>query len=253
MSSRKNRHTEMRAAKQRRQKQIAIGGAVLLVVVLAIQVPRMMKGGGSSAPATAAAATSTATADGTATGTMDPTAGAASPAVGSTTTHTKLPDSDVAPPRLRSQLASFELFDSKDPFVQQVSSGPPPTAAVGTAPAASSTPSPSGGAATPTTPPSSTTPPTTQQPVTVRTLAHKLGAVIEVNGTSERVSVDQAFPSSNPTFKLVSLANGVAMIGIAGGAYASGAQTATLQQGATLTLVDTSSGLRYKVRLVSTS
>ena len=257
MSSRKNRHTEMRAAKQRRQKKIAIGGAVLLVVVLAIQVPRMMNGGGSSAPATAAAATGAATstgaADGAATGTMDPAVGAASPAAGSTTAHTKLPDSDVAPPRLRSQLASFELFDSKDPFVQQVSSGPPPTAAVSTAPPASSTSSASGGTAAPTTPPSSTTAPTTQQPVTVRTLAHKLGAVIEVNGTSERVSVDQAFPSSNPTFKLVSLANGVAMIGIAGGAYASGAQTATLQQGATLTLVDTSSGLRYKVRLVSTS
>jgi hypothetical protein len=176
--------------------------------------------------------------------------GAASAAAGSTTTHTKLPDSDVAPPRLRSQLASFELFDSKDPFVQQVSSGPPPTAAVSTSPPASSTSSASGGTAAPT---PSTTAPTTQQPVTVRTLAHKLGAVIDVNGISERVSVDQAFPSSNPTFKLVSLANGVAMIGIAGGAYASGAQTATLQQGATLTLVDTSSGLRYKVRLVSTS
>jgi hypothetical protein len=248
---------EMRAAKQRRQKKIAIGGAVLLVVVLAIQVPRLMKGGGSSAPATAAAATGAATstgaADGAATGTVDPTVGAPSPATGSTTIHTKLPDSDVAPPRLRSQLASFELFDSKDPFVQQVSSGPPPTAAVSTAPPASSTSSASGGTAAPTTPPSSTTAPTTQQPVTVRTLAHKLGAVIDVNGISERVSVDQAFPSSNPTFKLVSLANGVAMIGIAGGAYASGAQTATLQQGATLTLVDTSSGLRYKVRLVSTS
>ncbi len=265
MSSRKNRHSELRAAKQRRQKKIAIGGAVLLAVVLAIQVPRLMNRGGSSAPATAAAettgtgtttgaTTTTATAGGTAAAPTEPTAGATSTATGSTTTHTKLPDSDLAPTRLRSQLASFELFDSKDPFVQQVSSATAPTAAVGTAPVAPSTPTASGTTATPGTPPSSsTTFPTTQPPATARTLAHKLSAVIEVNGRSERVDVDHAFPSSNPTFKLVSLANGVAMIGIAGGAYASGAQTATLQQGTTLTLVDTSSGLRYELRLVSTS
>lgn len=261
--SRKNRHSELRAAKQRRQKKIAVGGAVLLAVVLAIQVPRLMNRGGSSAPATAAAdttgtATTTgattpgATAGGAAAAPTAPTAGATSTATGSTTTHTKLPDSDVAPTRLRSQLASFELFDSKDPFVQQVSSAPAPTAAVGTAPMASSTPGASGPTASPGAPPS-TNVQTTQPPVTARTLAHALSAMIEVNGRSERVGVDQAFPSSSPTFKLVSLANGVAMIGIAGGAYASGAQTATLQQGTTLTLVDTSSGLRYELRLVSTS
>jgi hypothetical protein len=264
MSSRKNRQNELRATKERRQKKIAIGGAVLLAVVLAIQVPRLMNRGGSPAPATGAAATTAAVtttdattptpaAGGTAAAPTAPTAGATSTATGSPTPHTKLPDSDLAPTRLRSQLASFELFDSKDPFVQQVSSETAQTTAVAPTSSGSATPTTSGTTATPgTPPPSSTTPPTTQPPV-ARTLAHQLSAAIEVNGKPERVAVGGAFPSSNPTFKLVSLANGIAMIGIAGGAYASGAQTIALQQGRTLTLVDTSSGLRYELRLVSIS
>ncbi|HET6945322.1 MAG TPA: hypothetical protein VFI01_08235 [Gaiellaceae bacterium] len=265
MSS-KNRRQQMRVAKQRRQKQIAIGGAVLLAVLLAIQAPRLLHGGGSSAAATTAAET---TAGATTPGETTPTstvAGSASAAptgsttagaptaTGAPTTHTRLPDSDVVPLRLRTQLASFELFDSKDPFVQQVSDQPPPTAAV-PAPTAPAPGAAAGSGTAPATPtaPATVIASTTQSQGTARTLAHNSGAVIEVNGKSERVGVDQAFPSSSPTFKLVSLANDVAMIGIAGGAYASGAQTVALQAGKTLTLVNTSDGVRYELRLVSTS
>jgi hypothetical protein len=271
MSSRRNRQQQLRAAKERRQKQIAIGGAVVLAVVLAVQVPRLMHRGGSPAAVTAAAGTTatetttsgttTAPTGGTTTSTLGDGTDAAptgSTAAGATptspaTTHTELPDSDVAPRRLRSQLASFELFDSKDPFVQQVKDAPAPTAGaatIPTAPAGTGNPTASGTTTTPGTPPSATT---TQPPVTGRTLAHTLSALIEVNGKPERVGVDQVFPASSPTFKLVSLANGVAMIGIASGAYASGAQTVALQPGRTLTLVDTTDGVRYQLRLVSTS
>jgi hypothetical protein len=265
MSS-KNRRLQMRAAKQRRQKQIAIGGAVLLAVLLAIQAPRLLHRGGSSAAATTAAET---TAGATTAGETTPTstvAGGASVAptgsttagasttTGAPTTQTRLPDSDVVPLRLRTQLASFELFDSKDPFVQQVSDQPPPTSAV-PAPTAPAPGAAAGSGTAPATPtaPATVLASTTQSQGTARTLAHNSGAVIEINGKSERVGVDQAFPSSNPTFKLVSLANDVAMIGIAGGAYASGAQTVALQAGKTLTLVNTSDGVRYELRLVSTS
>jgi hypothetical protein len=263
MSS-KNRRQQMRVAKQRRQKQIAIGGAVLLAVLLAIQAPRLLHGGGSSAAATTAAETTAgATTPGETTPTStvaggaaptDSTAAGASAATGAPTTHTRLPDSDVVPLRLRTQLASFELFDSKDPFVQQVSDQPPPTAAV-PAPTAPAPGAAAGSGTAPATPtaPATVIASTTQSQGTARTLAHNSGAVIEVNGKSERVGVDQAFPSSSPTFKLVSLANDVAMIGIAGGAYASGAQTVALQAGKTLTLVNTSDGVRYELRLVSTS
>jgi hypothetical protein len=54
-------------------------------------------------------------------------------------------------------------------------------------------------------------------------------------------------------FKLVSLANSTAGIGIAAGAYASGAQTVSLTVGQPLTLVDTADGVRYQLRLVSGS
>jgi hypothetical protein len=84
-----------------------------------------------------------------------------------------------------------------------------------------------------------------------RTLA-KTGAVtVSVNGTVQTVRVGASFPSSNPLFKLVAVAHGVVRIGIANGSYASGTQTVALTDGRTLTLVDTSDGVRYKLRLVS--
>jgi len=266
MSS-KIRRQQMHAAKQRRQKQIAIGGGVVLAVLLAIQAPRLLHHGGSSAAATTAAETTagvTTAGETTPTSTLagdasaaptDSTAVGASVATGAPTTHTRLPDSDVAPLRLRTQLASFELFDSKDPFVQQVSDQPAPTAGAVPAPAAPAPGAAAGSGTAPATPtaPATVIASTTQSQGTARTLAHNSGAVIEVNGKAERVGVDQAFPSSSPTFRLVSLANGVAMVGIAGGAYASGAQTVALQAGRTLTLVNTSDGVRYELRLVSTS
>ena len=73
------------------------------------------------------------------------------------------------------------------------------------------------------------------------------------HGVPEQVAVSKAFPPSNPTFTLVSVGSGVAMIGIAGGSYASGAQTVTLQAGRPLTLVNTADGVRYELRLESTT
>ena len=256
MSSRKNRQQALRAAKERRQKQIAIGGGILLAVLLAIQAPRLMHRGGSAAPAASAATTTTAGAATTETTTAATpaagatTPGAALPSVGATA-QTALPDSDVPPVRQRSQLATFELFDSKDPFVQQVADTPAPAASMPAAPAAGAP------STAPSAPPSVTSPATTmstmQAHATTRTLAHDAGAVIAVNGKSERVGVDQTFPSASPTFRLVSVAGGVAMIGIANGGYASGAQTVALQLGKTLTLVDTTDSVRYELRLVSAS
>jgi hypothetical protein len=55
----------------------------------------------------------------------------------------------------------------------------------------------------------------------------------------------------NPTFKLVSVKGEVAMIGIAGGSLASGNGSIALRAGRTLTLMNTSDGQRYELRLVS--
>ncbi len=117
---------------------------------------------------------------------------------------------------------------------------------------------------TPTSSGTSTPPPTVQQTASVRsrsaqqgrrsrrrTLAKTGAATISVNGRRETVRIGAGFPSSNPLFRLISVSHGVARIGVANGSYASGAQTVSLVTGRTLTLVDTADGIHYKVRLAA--
>jgi hypothetical protein len=273
-------------AKEAKQKKIAIGGAVLLVALIAFQGPKTMKMLQGPQPVTTPAATTAAPAP-TTPGTAPVTGGTA--AGGAPTTDApvaelaSVPDSDPAPDGEQGQLATFERFASKDPFVQQVSettpasseSAPPspstPSTASGaaTAPISTSSSPPAGSPTSPATPSvgGSATPIATAPvagsaaPVAIASLgtrstssstATAQTATIDVNGAPQRVSVSESFPASNPTFTLVSVGSGVAMIGIAGGSYASGAQTVTLRAGQTLTLVNTADGVRYDLRLEST-
>ena len=106
---------ETAAAKAKKQKMILAVGGVLLVGLAALQGPKLMKHGASTASPPPVAAPS-------ATGTPAPAAVAAAPVKGSAVV------AGVALPRATvvkvetSQLASFTLFEAKDPFVQQVSS-----------------------------------------------------------------------------------------------------------------------------------
>ena len=243
MSRHKKRLQDIRAAKDRRAKTMAIGGAVLLVAILAFELPHYL--GGSKGSATAAASTTSATAGSTTPGavsmpvaTASGTAATAALATGST----KLPNSDVAPNRTKSQLYSFDTFAGKDPFVQQIDTQ-----------TGSSSSSPTGISAPTTSAPAPTTGTTSVQQRSGRTLASAGVATIAVNGKSETVRIGKSFPSSNPVFTLVSLAHGVAKIGIANGSYSSGAQAVRLSAGRSLTLVDTANGVRYTVRLLSGS
>jgi hypothetical protein len=237
--SRKSRFQEVRAAKDRRAKKMAIGGAVVLAAVLAFEIPHVLnRGSHSTSPPPATTTTSTTapgtTAPGTAAGATATPTGA--PAV--------LPNSDVAPSRSRSQLFSFSHFTSKDPFVQQVQD------------VASGQSSAQGAGATGTITADAAG---TQQSATavttssVRTLATTGTARISINGRAELVRVGKSFPSSNPLFRLVSISHGVVKIGIANGSYTSGAQTVTLAAGRPLTLVDTADGVRYKIQLLAAS
>jgi len=233
--SRKSRMQSLRESKDKRAKRMAIGGAILLAAVLAWEVPHFLnkKTPSSSTSTTTAAATTT---PGVTTPTATP-AGTAAPAVAPTAS-TKLPDSDAAPKAGKTALASFSEFPSKDPFVQQVSVPKASPDATGAAP------SPASGSSQGSSGSSSV------QQASVRTLARGGVAMISVNGKTETVRVGGSFPSSNPVFRLVSLSNGGAQIGIANGSYASGAQTVSLTGGKTLTLVDTADGARYHVRLL---
>ena len=237
--SRKSRMQSLRESKDKRAKRMAIGGAVLLAVVLAWEVPHFLnkKTPSSSTSTTSAAATTT---PGGTTTTPTTPAGTAAPALAlAPTGSSKLPNSDEAPTAGKSELANFSNFPSKDPFVQQVSvpTGSPDGSVTGSAPASGSSSGSSSSAPA-------------QTASSVRTLARGGAVMISVNGKSEVVRVGGSFPSSNPVFKLVSLSNGGAQIGIANGSYASGAQTVSLTKGKTLTLVDTADGAHYHVRLL---
>src|SRR4051812_12082904 len=103
MAARKQSVADAKAAKQ---KKIAIGGAVLLIGVLAFQGPKVLKvmsGGGSSSSAAPVATPVTPL-----TPAAVPGAAPAPTPVSATT-----PDSGT-------KLISFERFSSKDPFVVQV-------------------------------------------------------------------------------------------------------------------------------------
>jgi hypothetical protein len=231
--SRKSRMKDVREAKDRRAKRLAIGGAVLLVAVLAFEMPRVLKGHGDSSSSTPPAATTTTPGYGPST---TPTGTPVASAAVLPATSTKLTSSDLAPRRSKSELYSFSHFAGKDPFVQQVS-------------AADITSSPSGNSAASGVITAGPAPRTTA----ARMLARTGVVTLQINGKTQSVRVGGSFPSSNPLFKLVSVSRGLVRIGIASGSYQSGAQTVSLVSGRTLTLVDTADGVRYRIRLLSAS
>jgi hypothetical protein len=225
-------------AKAKRQKIMAAGGAVLLLGILAIQVPRTMKmmNGSAPPPPPAEVAPGTVPSDPSVLPTPGTVGGgAASTASGDGT----LVDSDPAPVAATGQLISFGRFTSKDPFVEQVDET--------TAGGGGSTPAPVG---------ASKTPPAIVVPSSPTVGSPGVGAVagsavISVNGLQETVTTGGEFPKNSPVFRLVKLVGGEARIGIAGGALASGSPTVTLRKGKAVTLVNTADGTRYELRLVS--
>jgi cellulase/cellobiase CelA1 len=242
MSRKQKRMQNLREAKDRRMKKIAIGGAVLLVAVLAFEVGPKILGGKSSStssPAPAATTTDASAAPATTPPTTPPgTAAAVTPAAS-----TKLTNSDVEPKLEKSQLYSFTHFAGKDPFVQQVNTAVQPA----------------GGSSGSSGSSSSQKPPVSANGTTAavshhapsRVLTASNAARIAINGRVQVVRIGATFPSSNPLFRLIALTNGVARIAIANGSYSSGARTVSLAAGRPLTLVDTADGTRYQIRLVS--
>ncbi len=94
-------------AKAKRQKLILIVGMVLLVGVLAFQLPKLMKG--SSSPSTTSSATTTPAA------TAATSTPAATPAVAAPT---------ISPAAVKSDLKKIAAFGTKDPFKPQLTATP---------------------------------------------------------------------------------------------------------------------------------
>ena len=228
--SRKKRMQNVREAKDRRAKKLAIGGAVVLVALLAWEVPHFLGGKKAAAPAATTTATTTDV------GTTTPATATGVPVAATPATSTKLPNSDMPPRHTKQQLTGFSTFASKDPFLQQV------TADTGAGAAVTSS----------STAPTSSTTASRNKPVltSARTLARSGAVRISVNGRPESVRIGASFPSANPVFRLVSVTRAGVRIGIANGSYSSGAQTVSLALNRTVTLVDSTNGVRYKLQLL---
>jgi hypothetical protein len=239
MNRKQKRMEDLREAKDRKMKKVAIGLSVVLALSLAFEVPKVLNSGPKTSSTPPAATTSGAT--GTATPAVTP-AGTAAAAV-TPVASSKLPNSDTAPRVGKAQLYSFSHFAGKDPFVQQVVDTPQglPGNGGNSSSSASNTPTATAG--------NTAAKMNLQHPA--RTLAVRGAARISVNGRVQVVRVGTSFPSANPLFRLVSVSGGVARIGIASGSYSSGAKTVSLVAGRTLTLVDTADGIRYQLRLLS--
>jgi hypothetical protein len=230
-------------AKAKRQKIIAGVLGLVLVGVLIIQAPKFLGMlGGSSTTASEPAATPP-----PAPATPAPaTPGASTPAtpVPATTGSASLVDSDPAPVPSDGQLVTFDRFESKDPFVPQMTDGPTGQTSAPSTPSASA-PTDAGAK---TEPPkqgsggATLTPQTAPQPVS-NTIT------IAVNGTRHEVFPGGSFPEDDPIFRLVSLKRGTAKVGIVGGGYANGAPTITLAKGGKpVTLMNTADGTTYVLR-----
>jgi len=209
-----------RAARERKQKIFVVVAGILLLGLLAFQLPRLL--GGSATPA-AAPAEETSFAS-------NPTS-SARPAG----TNVSLTDTDRRVRGAPGQLSSFTEFSPKDPFVQQVV-----------------TESSFGGVQEGgTTEEKASTPPTKE--FTVGSSSEAAMTIISVNGARQALAPGAAFPAADPVFVLVAEQPdaSTAVIGVAGGAYASGAKTTKLTVGKPLILVNTTTGARYRIVLVA--
>ena len=77
--------------------------------------------------------------------------------------------------------------------------------------------------------------------------------IVTVNGARQVLEPGMRFPTSDPLFVLVAEkpdAKAI-VVGIVGGSYSGGDKTTTLKVGKPVTLVNTTTGARYKISLVS--
>ena len=217
---------EERAARERKQKIFVVVGGLFLVAMLAFQLPKLLGGSSSEAAATtstegqiAAPITAARSVANAANGIITPAAGPGSVAK-------------------TAKLSSFSIFRPKDPFVQQVKTGMPTAGGPAT-----EVPAKGAGAKS-------------EKPTTFSTggaTKVQSATIVVVNGIRQVLEPGTKFPASDPLFVLVAEKPGSksVVVGIAGGAYSGGAKTTTLKVGKPLTLVNTATGARYKISLVS--
>jgi hypothetical protein len=238
--------------RERRSKIAAVALTGVLVIVVAIQLPKLLKGHHATTAVTAAPVTP----------------GAAPPQTGVTpAVQTSAPPSG--------KLTSFTHFALKDPFKSQTLTTTTPSAGTPAPPAPK--------ASQPTSPPASTTPAAPQQAPPVapskpkpkakakpgptaqqfeqwllepKKVAFKAkpqppnAALITIDGKQQLVPVGVSFPAASPLFKLVTLNSKQIRIGVLGGSFTSGSPTLAVRPGQKLTLDNEADGSRYVFKVV---
>jgi hypothetical protein len=249
-------------AKAKRQKIYAGIGGVILLALLAFQVPRTLKM--MNPPSDASASSSTTPAATATTPLAAPSLSGGNATAAAPTGGDGLVDSDAPPPPQSGQLLAFGLFRTKDPFKQQLavdgatgSAGATPstgsTGSTGAKPSATPTSGAGNAGGSGSGSGSGRGNGSTVVQVATPAAAAVTTAEISVNGVAQTVQVGGVFPSSDPFFKLVKVTRKSAKISIAGGTLANGAPTVTLTKAKPLTLQNTSDGTRYVLRLLSVS
>jgi hypothetical protein len=229
---------QQRAARERKQKIFVAVGGLILLAILAIQLPKLMGGGSGEAAAETTAETTTTT---TASGEVLP------PADGAVPIAVRLTDTDRRVAPAPGQLRSFGTFARKDPFVPGIKS--PETdadeSAGGGDGGGGNSEGANGGEKRPAETPS--------KGFSVGETASLAVTVVSVNGVRQMLEPGTAFPAADPVFVLVEErpSRKSVVIGVAGGQYASGDRTAQLRMGKPLVLVNTATGARYRLALVS--
>lgn len=263
--------TDIAAAKARKQKIVLVVAGVALVGLAAIQLPKLTTSDSPPAAVPAAASADTAAGSVPSTGVV---AAPATPVAGSGTVAgarrpaayvagVALPGSPVVRPAT-GQLASFTLFETRDPFVQQVGdtaadgqagvevapgAGSPVPADVAPASPAdsdSAVPGDTGAVAGSDTATAGDVPEVpAAKPLPIAY------ATIMLDGKPQQLQLkagERRFPKSQPLFVLVALTKKQAKIGVVGGSFENGG-TVALSLGKRLTLLNTATGVRYALEL----
>jgi hypothetical protein len=233
---------------EKRKIIILVGLCVVLVAVLAFELPKVLGGSSSGSSATdvgAPVATTPATST-DATATTAVTA-AAVPATGVTP---GLPAASSTPKLSR---AKIKRLPARDPFVPLVGSTPTGVTA-GATPTPTATPTP---APTPAVTPAGPT--AAQKAAAARAAAKKAAAkaaaaatptsaVIWTNGRRQVVAAKETFTIGDATFRLISVGRNSVKVGVALGILAGGKREVTIARGKALTLENTITGVQYTLR-----
>jgi hypothetical protein len=232
---------DLKAQKERKQKIVLAACGVLLLGVLALQLPKLLSHSGGTAAAAPATTTGATTA--TTAAPAVPTTGGSSGAVSVSASKNSAKLAGVllapaaAPAAGEGQLWSFSRFKAKDPFVQQVQGAAVGSTTPGSSPSSSAagggSPSAAGGGV----------------PKTATTPVALAFATLLVNGRLQQLTIRNVFPKADPIFVLAKLGDKTARIGVAGGSFTRG-RTMLLKLGKPVTLMNTTTGQRYVVKLV---